>query len=359
MPGFTAPKLEWVRHHEPDIFRATQKILLPKDYDRLQMSGRYASDMSDSAGTLWMDVKARDWYDPLLEACGLTRDHMPNLHEGVDQTGDLRTSVARDWGMRCVPIFAGGGDNAAGALAVGVLKSGDTLVSLGTSGVIFTACDTYRSNPKSAVHAFCHAIPDRWHLMSVMLSAASCLDWACKLTGTATVADLIALAKTTEPRDVTEIFLPYLSGERTPYNTPKARGVFFGLTHDTGPAELAQAVLEGVAFGLADGLEAIVESGAEIDALSVIGGGARSAYWGKILSSAFNRKLLYREGGDVGPALGAACIAAYGLNGGALEEAFAPPPILFEVSPDQQLNQRFREKRVRFSHLYSQLSPIF
>ncbi len=359
MPGFTAPKLEWVRHHEPDIFKAVHKVLLPKDYVRFQMSGTYASDVSDSAGTLWMDVERRDWHEPLLEACGLTREHMPDLYEGTDQTGELRETIAKAWGMKRVPIFAGGGDNAAGALAVGVINAGDTLVSLGTSGVIFTACETYRSNPKSAVHAFCHAIPDRWHLMSVMLSAASCLDWACELTRTATVADLIKLAETKDGAETSELFLPYLSGERTPHNDPTAKGVFFGLTHDTGPAELAQAVLEGVAFGLADGFDALVEAGARIDTLSVIGGGARSPYWGKILASALNRPLLYRDGGEVGPALGAARIAAYGVNGGALAEAFLPPSIVADVSPDPHLAQRFTEKRAQFSTLYSQLKTSF
>lgn len=359
MPGFTAPKLEWVRRHEPEIFDATRKVLLPKDYVRLQMSGLHASDMSDSAGTLWMDIERRDWHDPLLEACGLTREHMPELYEGIGQTGQLRESIAKAWSMKRVPIYAGGGDNAAGALAVGVINTGDTLVSLGTSGVIFTACEAYLSNPKSAVHAFCHAIPDRWHLMSVMLSAASCLDWACKLTRTATVTDLIELAQATDASEVSEIFLPYLSGERTPHNDPAAKGVFFGLTHDSGPAELAQAVLEGVAFGLADGLEALVAGGANIDALSVIGGGSRSPYWGKILSSALNRRLLYRDGGDVGPALGAARIAAYGVNGGTLNDAFAPPAITSEIAPDRHLAQRYIEKRSQFSALYSQLRTSF
>lgn len=359
MPGFTAPKLEWVRRHEPDVFAATRKVLLPKDYVRFCLSGVYASDMSDSAGTLWMNVEARDWHDPLLAACGLTREHMPQLHEGTIQTGELIPAIAAAWGMKPVPIYAGGGDNAAGALAVGVINTGDTLVSLGTSGVIFTASDVYRSNPDSAVHAFCHAIPDRWHLMSVMLSAASCLDWACKLTQTKTVASLIALAETTAGTEISEIFLPYLSGERTPHNNPNATGVFFGLGHDTGPAQLAQAVLEGVAFGLADGLGALVAAGADIDVLSVIGGGARSPYWGGILSSALNRPLYYRDGADVGPALGAARLAAYGVQKTALGEAFAPPLVLLEVMPDRYLSESFLSKRAKFDSLYRNLKSNF
>ncbi len=359
MPGFTAPKLEWVRRHEPDVFAAIRTVLLPKDYVRFQMSGAYASDMSDSAGTLWMDVESRDWHDPLLEACGLNRAHMPKLYEGTEQTGELRETVARAWGMKRVSVYAGGGDNAAGALAVGVVHLGETLMSLGTSGVIFTASDVYRSNPNSAVHAFCHAIPNRWHLMSVMLSAASCLDWACKLTQVASVEELVALAQTTEGSPIAEIFLPYLSGERTPHNNPHARGVFFGISHDTGPAELAQAVLEGVAFGLAEGLGTLIEAGAKIETLSVIGGGARSPYWGKVLASALNRPLQYRDGAEIGPALGAARIAAYGDSGGALEDAFRAPAIVLEVAPDAALSERYAEKHTRFSDLYHHLETSF
>ncbi|MEO1222305.1 MAG: xylulokinase [Pseudomonadota bacterium] len=277
MPGFTAPKLEWVRRHEPEIFEATVKVLLPKDYVRLCLSGAYASDMSDSAGTLWLDIERRAWHEPLLSACGLSLNHMPELYEGTQATGSLLPGVASDWGMARVPIFAGGGDNAAGAAAVGVINPGQTLMSLGTSGVIFTATDGYRAAPASGVHSFCHAVPGRWHLMSVMLSAASCLDWACTLTGTSTAADLIELAETTKGKPVSELFLPYLSGERTPHNDPHAKGVLFGVTHDTGPAELAQAVLEGVAFGMADGSDALMAAGATIDSFSVVGGGVKAS----------------------------------------------------------------------------------
>ena len=191
MPGFTAPKLEWVRRHEPGAFEKVHKVLLPKDYVRLRMTGDLASDMSDSSGTLWMDVEARTWSEELLAACGLTIDHMPKLYEGHEVTGVLRQEAAEAWGMDRVPVVAGGGDNAAGAAGVGVIDEGEALLSLGTSGVIFVAGNTFRSNPDSAAHAFCHALPDRWHLMSVMLSAASCLDWAVKLTGTSDAGELV------------------------------------------------------------------------------------------------------------------------------------------------------------------------
>ena len=238
MPGFTAPKLEWVRRHEPDIFKQTRKVLLPKDYVRLCMSGIYASDMSDSAGTLWLDIEQRDWCDPLLEACGLNRTYMPDLYEGTETTGELLPAIAEAWGMSQIPVYAGGGDNAAGAAAVGVIKTGETLISLGTSGVIFTATDGYRSNPTSAVHSFCHALPNRWHLMSVMLSAASCLDWACKLTGAASVANLVQLAEGTKGAQISELFPPIYRESVHPITTRTLKAYSSGLPTKRGQVNL-------------------------------------------------------------------------------------------------------------------------
>ena len=195
MPGFTAPKLLWLREHEPDVFAQIATVLLPKDYVRLRMTGDKASDLSDSAGTLWLDVGARDWSDALLQACGLSRAHMPTLFEGSAVTGTLRPEVAEAWGMPQVPVAAGGGDNAAGAVGVGVVRDGDALLSLGTSGVIFVATDDFRPSPDRAAHTFCHALPGLWHQMSVHLSAAACIDWVARLTGTSGVAELFARAE--------------------------------------------------------------------------------------------------------------------------------------------------------------------
>lgn len=189
MPGFTAPKLLWVQRHEPEIFKQIDKVLLPKDYLRLRMTGDFASDMSDAAGTMWLDVAKRDWSDVMLAACKLTRAHMPALYEGSEITGTLLPDVAKAWGMQEIAVVAGGGDNAAGAVGVGMMNAGQAMLSLGTSGVYFAVSDGFLSKPESAVHSFCHALPERWHLMSVMLSAASCLDWAAKLTGLASVPD--------------------------------------------------------------------------------------------------------------------------------------------------------------------------
>lgn len=356
MPGFTAPKLLWVQKYEPKIFDKVAAVLLPKDYVRLLMSGECASDMSDSAGTLWMDVEKRTWHKPLLDACGLDISQMPKLYEGHQVTGKLRASIANDWGMDQADIVAGGGDNAAGAIGAGVLNDNDALMSLGTSGVIFVAGETYRSNPASAVHAFCHALPDRWHLMSVMLSAASCLDWACKLLGLANVKTMIDLAQNQSNPYSQTIFLPYLSGERTPHNDPHARAGFHNMDHDTSPADMAQAVLEGVAFGMADGFNALIAAGAKIESLSVIGGGSRSQYWGQILASAIGKPLVYREDSATGAAFGAARLAHYSQGNIPAEDAFAPPTIETVVEPDTGLTERLSNNHQNFSNIYTSLS---
>ena len=358
MPGFTAPKLAWVRKHEPDIFKQIRCVLLPKDYVRLRMTGELASDMSDSAGTLWMDVEQRSWSEPLLDACGLDKSQMPRLYEGVEVTGRLRQEAAEAWGMDRVPVVAGGGDNAAGAVGAGIIDDGEALMSLGTSGVIFVAGRSFRSNPEEAVHSFCHVIPNRWHLMSVMLSAASCLDWATKLTGQASARDFIQMAETENNLRGEEIFLPYLSGERTPHNDPKASGVLFGMNHDSGPAQIAQAVLEGVAFGMADGLNALMRSGVEIHSISVIGGGSRSPYWGRILAAALEKPLVYCDGADIGPSLGAARLARYSVLGGPFDEAFAPPKVLDVVQPHEADIECLAPKYRTFSDIYASHSSI-
>jgi xylulokinase len=359
MPGFTAPKLLWVRLHEPEIFDATAKVLLPKDYVRLRMTGELASDMSDSAGTLWLDVAKRRWSDAMLAGTGLNVSHMPALFEGNEITGELRAELAEAWGMSRVPVVAGGGDNAAGAVGVGVVRPGDAFLSLGTSGVLFLANDGYRPNPAGGVHTFCHAVPKHWHQMSVILSAASCVDWAARLCGLADAGALFALAAARDKPSGSEIFLPYLSGERTPHNDPNAQGVLFGLKHETDAAAIAQTVLEGVAFAFRDGMDALLASGAKIESIAVIGGGARSAYWGKILSSVLRRPLTYRDSGAVGPAYGAARLARMGNEKASIEEICTPPPILHVAEPDDRLADLYTQKMRRFRSLYQNLKDLF
>jgi xylulokinase len=358
MPGFTAPKLLWVRKNEPDVFARTTMILLPKDFVRLKMTGECASDMSDSAGTLWLDVGGRRWSQEMLTACGLDERAMPALYEGTHATGRLRRDVATSWGMEEVAVAAGGGDNAAGAVGVGVTEPGSALLSLGTSGVIFVADDQFRANPAAAAHAFCHALPDRWHQMSVMLSAASCLEWAARLTSSDDVAALAAAAEHRGRLDAPEIFLPYLSGERTPHNNPHARGVFFGLSNDTDKAALAQAIMEGVAFAFADGLDALRDGGSSITELSVIGGGARSAYWGRILSAALGMPLVFRRDAEVGPAHGAAKLAAI-CDGNEIAVVCAPAPVRATIEPNPGDFELLAAKRERFRALYPSLRALF
>jgi xylulokinase len=357
MPGFTAPKLAWVRKHEPAIFDQIRTVLLPKDYVRLRMTGEKASDMSDSAGTLWLDVQQRDWSDELLAATGLTRDQMPRLFEGSDIAGTLRPDVAELWGMAPVPVVGGGGDNAAGAVGVGVVSDGDALLSLGTSGVIFIATKDFRPNPGRAVHAFCHCLPEMWHQMSVHLSAAACIDWVAKLTGAANAPELFTRAESTGPARSKEVFLPYLSGERTPHNDALVRGAFLNLDYETTPGTLAQAVLEGVAFALADGLDALRDAGTQVSQLSVIGGGARSAYWGRIISAAVETPLVYLRGGEVGPALGAARLAQVAVDHGDPAAICAPPPVERVVEPQAADIDLLAPKKAAFREAYPHISP--
>ncbi len=359
MPGFTAPKLLWVREHEPSIFAATRTVLLPKDYVRLLMTGEKASDCSDAAGTLWVDVAKRRWSPEMLAATGLEESHMPRLCEGSDATGTLLPEIADAWGMSRVPVAGGGGDNAAGAAGIGVINAGDAFLSLGTSGVLFLATPKFLPNPDRAVHAFCHCLPGRWHQMSVMLSAASCVDWAVKLTGATDAAELLSKVEARGRLDGPEIFLPYLSGERTPHNDPQARGVLFGLSHDTDASAVGQAVLEGVAYAFADGLDVLIEAGATIDKISVIGGGARSMWWGGVLAAALGRPLIYRDGSEVGPAYGAARLARLAKTGEAAEDVCRPPPVRVVIEPNQRDIDQLAPKRRLFSKLYQDLRTRF
>ena len=359
MPGFTAPKILWVERHEPEARRRLHRVLLPKDYLRLRLTGEHATEMSDAAGTLWLDVARRAWSREMLAATGLDERAMPRLHEGSDATGTLRGEIAAAWGMdRSVVVAGGGGDNAAGAVGVGVVEPGTAFLSLGTSGVYFLASGAFTPDPGHAVHAFCHCLPGTWHQMSVMLSAASCLGWAAQATG---AADELALLREVEAaqRPSELIFLPYLSGERTPHNDPRARGVLFGLGHETTRADIGRAVLEGVAFAFADGQDALLAGGARIEEVAVIGGGARSPLWGVILASVLDRNLLYREAGDRGAGFGAARLARLALTGERPGTLCQPPPLVRAVSPDPALREHYASRLEVFRCLYRDLRASF
>jgi xylulokinase len=358
MPGFTAPKLLWMREHEPELFKRTDCVLLPKDWLRFMLSGTRASDMSDASGTLWLDVAARDWSDELLAACGLDRQHMPALVEGSAIAGRLRPELAARWGLTAgIPIAGGGGDNAASAVGMGLVGAGQGFVSLGTSGVIFVCGDRFAPDPSRAVHAFCHALPGRWHQMSVMLSASSAMTWGARSFGLGNEAALLAAAATlnADARRHAPYFLPYLSGERSPHNDAHAQGVLFGLTHAHGPAEVAYAVVEGVSFGLRDGLDTLAKPAGD---LVLVGGGARSAWWSQLLADILEVSLAVCEGGEAGGAMGAARLA-WLADGGSEAEVCTRPPVRQRFAPTPSNAGMLTARHARFKALYAALRPSF
>lgn len=369
MPGFTAPKLLWLRTHEPAVFDQIRTVLLPKDWLRLQLTGDMASDMSDASGTLWLDVQARAWSPAMLQACGLDVSHMPALAEGSAPTGTLRSDVARRWGLGdSIVVAAGAGDNAASAVGVGARTAGQGFVSLGTSGVVFRVTDALAPATERAVHAFAHALPQRWHHMSVMLSAASAFGWITRLTGRgdeAQLSDAVGALSTTRQAQA-PLFLPYLSGERTPHNNAAATGVFMGLRAEHEAADLAYAVMEGVGFGLLDGLNAMRAAGAghggaarrDDAGLALVGGGARSNPWAQLLASALGTPLQRPQGAHAAAALGAARLAAMACGG---DEAHwcqpLPADATFMPQPAQQT--QLAERYARFVALYPALQSQF
>lgn len=351
-PGFTAPKVAWVRDNEPDIFERIGKVLLPKDYLRLWLTGGYHSDKSDSAGTSWLDTGKRVWSDKLLAKSGLSRVQMPALVDGSDVTGKLRAAITDRWGFSddCV-VAGGGGDNAASAIGVGVTEAGEAFVSLGTSGVLFAACDAYAPAPETAVHTFCHALPRTWHQMGVILSATDALNWYAGLVGedaavlTGHLDDLQAPGRT--------LFLPYLGGERTPHNDAAVRGALLGLEHAADRDAVTRAVLEGVVHAIRDCRDALAATGTQFDRLLAVGGGAKSDYWLKALATSLEMAIDVPVAGDFGGAFGAArlaMMAAGDLDVGAL----TAPPIAKTIEPDAALADVFADAHARYRHAYTQ-----
>jgi xylulokinase len=353
MPGFTAPKLQWVRENEPEIFEKTAKVLLPKDYVRLKLTGEHVGDMSDSAGTLWLDVAKRDWSDELLAATGLTRDHMPRLVEGAESSGQLRAELCQRWGMVGAPVVAGGGgDNAASACGVGATRPGSAFVSLGTSGVLFVTNDRFSPNVESAVHAFCHAVPDTWHQMGVILSATDSLNWLAGTLGAEPSELTNAIGSVSGPSDV--LFLPYLGGERTPHNDVAIRAGFYGISHDTDNKALTHAVLDGVAFALKDCMEALAVAGTRVERVTAVGGGSRSKAWLEIIASLLNVVVDVPADGDFGASLGAARLGQ-AAAAGSVSGIFNPPPMSASIEPRSDLTNAYADAYARWRKLYPAL----
>jgi xylulokinase len=352
MPGFTAPKLMWVRAHEPALFAKVAKVLLPKAYLRYRLSGEFLEDMSDASGTLWLDVGARRWSDQALAATEMRREQMPGLVEGSQPAGMLRAELAQRWGMAKPPVIAGGaGDNAAGAVALGAISPGDAFVSLGTSGVLWATTAGFAPNPKAAVHAFCHCVPQTWHQMGVILSAASCLSWLSHLVG-APEADLLrALGDTVAPPGAIQ-FLPYLSGERTPHNDGDIRGAFVGLSHDTDRRAMTQAVMEGVAFALRDCRDALAAAGTRLAAADAIGGGSRSELWLRIIANVLDLPIHRLADSEVSGAMGAALLGRMAATGEDARSVCRPPQRSATIEPEAGLRDAYAEAYARYKKLY-------
>ncbi|MDB5663510.1 xylulokinase [Cypionkella sp.] len=338
-PGFTAPKLDWLRKHEPDVWAKVAKILLPKDYLRLWLTGEHVSEMSDAAGTSWLDTGKRDWSDVLLSDTGLSRAQMPRLVEGSEVSGTLRSTLASRFGMGAsVVIAGGGGDNAAAGVGVGVVRAGEAFVSLGTSGVLFAANDGYQPDPATAVHTFCHALPNTWHQMGVILAATDALNWYSKLVGTAAAHLTGELGPLQAPGKTT--FLPYLGGERTPLNSAAIRGAFTGLEHATDRQAGTRAVLEGVTFAFRDCRDALAATGTKLEHLLAVGGGSRSDYWLRAIATALDCPVSLPVAGDFGGAFGAARLGLMAATGAGAEIATLPQ-IEREILPDPALKDAF------------------
>lgn len=350
VPGFTAPKLLWVRKHEPAAFARLRTVLLPKAWIRYRLTGEMIEDMSDASGTLWLDVAARDWSDAALAATGLSRRAMPRLIEGNAQAGALRPELAARWGMaRSVLLAGGAGDNAAGAVGLGAVRPGDAFVSLGTSGVVFATTARFQPYTQAAVHAFCHAIPRTWHQMGVTLSAAACLAWWATVTGQPEAALLTEMPEPVTPSPA--LFLPYLGGERTPHNDGSLRAAFAGLSYGTDRTLLTQAVLEGVAFSLRDCMDALTASGTRIIAADVIGGGARSAAWVKIIASVLDIPLRRLVAGEQGGAFGASRLARMAVTGESPDVVCTPPLRTETIAPDPDLVAGYRPRLAAYRAL--------
>ena len=358
LAGFTAPKLLWVRKHEPKIFERVAKVLLPKDYIRYRMTGTYGSDMSDAAGTYWLDVAKRDWSDAMLKATHMRRDQMPELFEGTAVTGRITDKLAKAWGMPLKPVVAGGGgDNASAAVGIGAVNDGDAILSLGTSGVLFVSNAKFSPNTAQNIHAFCHAVPDTWHQMGVFLSATDSLEWLAKLLKTPVPKLTAALGnKLTGPSSV--LLMPYFSGERTPVGDSQIRAAFIGLSHDTDANAMTHAVLDAVAFAFRDSLEALRQGGAAVKRLTAVGGGTKSEIWLKIIATVLGVPIDLPVAGDVGGAFGGARMGLMAATGALPRKICTKPKIARTILPDAKAKAAYDLAYGRYTKIYPAIKGI-
>jgi xylulokinase len=358
LAGYTAPKLLWVKKHEPRIFDKVRMVLLPKDYVRYRMTGDYASDMSDSAGTYWLDIAMRRWSDTLLDASFMRRDQMPKLYEGSEATGRLTDKVAKAWGMPKKPVVAGGGgDNAASACGIGAVDDGAAFVSIGTSGVMFVSNDKFSPNADRMVHAFCHAVPNTWHQMGVILSATASLEWLAGVLQTPAPKLSSGLGKSVDGPS-SALFLPYLSGERTPVGDAQVRGVMMGLGHETDAKAMTHAVMDSVAFAFRDSLEALQAGGSKIKRVMAVGGGTHSELWLKIIATVLGVPVDLPAAGDVGGAFGAARLGIMAATGESHRRVCTKPKIAKTIDPDKKSKSAYDAQYQRYTKIYPAIKEI-
>jgi xylulokinase len=360
MPGFTGPKIAWLRRHEPEIIARARHLLLPKDYVRLRFTGERVTDFSDAAGTWLFDQESRAWSPEAVAACGVDPAWLPDVIESSAVSGTVLPALALRWGLRPgVNVAGGGGDTAVGGVGIGAIETGQGFVSLGTSAQVFLADKLYRPNPARLVHSFCHAVPGTWYNMAALLNGASPLAAVARWTGRGDIEALLAEVEVNFKGPSALLALPYLSGERTPHNDAHARGAIFGLTESTTTADIVQAVLEGVALSLADGLDVLVTSGTRPKHLGFIGGGSRSLFWGRIIASVLDVSLVKFDGADRGPAFGAARLARLCTTGEDPADLAVAPAVERIIEPEAWLHELYSPRLVAFRSLYAALRPEF
>lgn len=357
--GFTAPKLLWMKNHEPENFAKIHRIMLPKDYLAYMLSGSFCTDMSDASGTLLLDVKNRRWSKEMLDICGISEKQLPQLYESYEVVGTLKPEVADELGLSMqVKVIAGAGDNAAAAVGTGTVGDGRCNISLGTSGTIFISSKAFGADEHNALHSFAHA-DGHYHLMGCMLSAASCNKWWNEdILKTRDFAAEQAQIKKLGENNV--FFLPYLMGERSPHNDPDVRAMFIGMSMDTTREDMTQAVLEGVSFGLRDSLEAARSLGLRIRRTKICGGGAKSLLWKKMIANIMNMKVDTIES-EEGPALGAAMLAAVGCGAYPDVETITGKlvKVIDTVEPEPELVEKYEERYQKFRSLYPAIKALF
>ncbi len=370
--GFTAPKILWVRQHEPHVYEKTHKVLLPKDYIRLRLTGEYATEVSDASGTLLLDVTQRRWCEPLLEKLGIDKALMPACYESEQVTGRLSTQASAELGLPTgVPVVGGGGDQAAGAVGNGIVKPGIISATLGTSGVVFAHSDRPQTHPEGRVHTMCHAVRGAWHMMGVVLSAGGSLQWFRNQLGQAEVEEarkrgadpydlILGLASQVPPGSEGLFFLPYLTGERHPHSDPNAKGAWIGLTVRHGRAHLARAVIEGATFAMRDCLTIIRSMGVPVEQIRLSGGGARSLFWRQLQADSYGDKVALINAQE-GPAYGVALLAMVGTGAyqSITEACSVAIKTTEELVPDADRRRTYDRLYAQYQRLYPALRDEF